>query len=609
MSEKVRFERKNLRLTGNKSIILWVMVFAFSTSADAWWNDKWTARKQLTVDASITGADINETLVDVPMLVRLHTGNFGFFLDLAENGKDFRFVGSDKLPLKFHIDKIDLINEMAFIWIKVPQVKGGSNSETIWMYYGNPEAVEGDDIGGSYGVNQVGVYHFGEVLAEDSTAYTNHASEATAVSEPAGFIGSAVRFRGTDRIVLGPSESLVLNAETGWSISAWVKFEGSTQDSVVMHAKDVDGSVELVFKNGVIQIRASTPEGVVETSPQTIQLNTWEHVSVDYNGSQLALFVGGKEVARVDASIPTLSAPIILGAGAEGGFFTGVIDEVQISNISRSPDWIKTIALSQGVGSTVLSFGGDESNESGGSASYFAIILTNVSTDGWVIIGLLALMFFTSVIVMLSKGVVLARAKKDNRSFMSQFRKLGSGDPAALDLGDDDPDQELEDSSVLLALFGTHDHYRSSSLYHIYHSGIQEIQQRKGGALSGLTPEALAVVRVHLDAAMSREYQRLNKQMVLLTIAISGGPFLGLLGTVMGVMITFAAIAATGDVNISAIAPGVSAALMTTVAGLAVAIPSLFGYNYLATQIKEMTAEMRIFVDEFIHQIAEKSKR
>ena len=71
----------------------------------------------------------------------------------------------------------------------------------------------------------------------------------------------------------------------------------------------------------------------------------------------------------------------------------------------------------------------------------------------------------------------------------------------------------------------------------------------------------------------------MNSQMVLLTIAISGGPFLGLLGTVMGVMITFAAIAASGDVNISAIAPGVAAALLTTVAGLVVAIPALFGYN------------------------------
>jgi biopolymer transport protein ExbB len=92
--------------------------------------------------------------------------------------------------------------------------------------------------------------------------------------------------------------------------------------------------------------------------------------------------------------------------------------------------------------------------------------------------------------------------------------------------------------------------------------------------------------------------------MVLLTIAIAGGPFLGLLGTVMGVMITFAAIASTGDVNINAIAPGIAAALAATVAGLAVAIPSLFGYNYLLTLIKDITADMRVFSDEFVAALA-----
>jgi biopolymer transport protein ExbB len=94
--------------------------------------------------------------------------------------------------------------------------------------------------------------------------------------------------------------------------------------------------------------------------------------------------------------------------------------------------------------------------------------------------------------------------------------------------------------------------------------------------------------------------------MVLLTIAISGGPFLGLLGTVVGVMITFAAIAAVGDVNINSIAPGIAAALVATVAGLAVAIPTLFGYNYLASRIKNLTNDMAVFADELVTRLAEK---
>ena len=108
-----------------------------------------------------------------------------------------------------------------------------------------------------------------------------------------------------------------------------------------------------------------------------------------------------------------------------------------------------------------------------------------------------------------------------------------------------------------------------------------------------------------MDGGLIRETQKLNSLIVLLTIAISGGPFLGLLGTVVGVMITFAAIAQQGEVNVNAIAPGISAALAATVAGLAVAIPALFGYNYLLSRIKDATSDMHVFIDEFVTKMAE----
>jgi biopolymer transport protein ExbB len=113
-------------------------------------------------------------------------------------------------------------------------------------------------------------------------------------------------------------------------------------------------------------------------------------------------------------------------------------------------------------------------------------------------------------------------------------------------------------------------------------------------------------IRAAIDATIVRENNRLNRLIVLLTIAISGGPFIGLLGTVVGVMITFAAIAAAGDVNINSIAPGIAAALLATVAGLAVAIPALFAYNWFASRIKEMSNEMQIFADELTSRISER---
>jgi biopolymer transport protein ExbB len=120
-----------------------------------------------------------------------------------------------------------------------------------------------------------------------------------------------------------------------------------------------------------------------------------------------------------------------------------------------------------------------------------------------------------------------------------------------------------------------------------------------------LSPQSIDAIRAAMDASMTRLQQSLSSQMVLLTIAISGGPFLGLLGTVIGVMITFAAIALSGDVNINAIAPGTAAALAATVAGLTVAIPSLFGYNWLNSRIKNISADNRVFVDEYVTRLAE----
>ena len=67
--------------------------------------------------------------------------------------------------------------------------------------------------------------------------------------------------------------------------------------------------------------------------------------------------------------------------------------------------------------------------------------------------------------------------------------------------------------------------------------------------------------------------------------------------------------AASGDVNVNAIAPGIAAALVATVAGLAVAIPALFGYNYLGSRIKTISADMHIFVDEYITRLAENYSR
>src|SRR5262249_13923489 len=116
---------------------------------------------------------------------------------------------------------------------------------------------------------------------------------------------------------------------------------------------------------------------------------------------------------------------------------------------------------------------------------------------------------------------------------------------------------------------------------------------------------SIQAIRAAMDGTLTRELMKLNELIVFLTLSIAGGPFLGLLGTVVGVMITFAAIAAAGDVNVNSIAPGIAAALAATVAGLGVAIPALFGYNYILARVKNASNNMHIFIDEFCTKAAE----
>jgi biopolymer transport protein ExbB len=197
---------------------------------------------------------------------------------------------------------------------------------------------------------------------------------------------------------------------------------------------------------------------------------------------------------------------------------------------------------------------------------------------------------------MYSKAMYINRVDKSNSRFMEKFRQLST------------------DLAVIDKSGGLEQDFKHSSLYRIYHIGAVELTHRFNNTdatqiTKSLSPQSLDAIRASLDAGLVEEIQRMNKFMVLLTIAISGGPFIGLLGTVMGVMITFAAIAAAGDVNVNAIAPGIAAALAATVAGMSVAIPSLFGYNYLASRIKAIVSKMHIFVDEFITKLAENYSR
>jgi len=132
------------------------------------------------------------------------------------------------------------------------------------------------------------------------------------------------------------------------------------------------------------------------------------------------------------------------------------------------------------------------------------------------------------------------------------------------------------------------------------HGNTDIISRSRTTKISGASFEAVKVV---MEEAAASEAMALEKGMIVLSTAVAGGPFIGLLGTVWGVMETFAGIANAGSASLTAMAPGVAGALICTVIGLLVAIPAMFSYNFMVTTIRHITQELDSFASRYANQI------
>lgn len=128
------------------------------------------------------------------------------------------------------------------------------------------------------------------------------------------------------------------------------------------------------------------------------------------------------------------------------------------------------------------------------------------------------------------------------------------------------------------------------------------------GNAPGLTPTQLDVLLLVLEKELSEERDGLAHGLHWLAIIGSVSPLMGLMGTVLGIMNSFIGIAAQGSANIAAVAPGIAEALMTTVAGLAVAIPAVIAYNHYAGKLALFTSELEGFAAEFIGTLAREGR-
>ncbi|MGC9966098.1 MAG: MotA/TolQ/ExbB proton channel family protein [Syntrophobacteraceae bacterium] len=579
------------RLTVVAASIVIVSIFAGSIQAHAWWDDKWQFRRKIVFDTTSTGADVKENLNETAVLLRLHTGNFSF-AGARDDGSDIRFMsGDDKLPLKFQKELYDAANEIALFWVKVPRIMAGSKQDFIWIYYGNKSAAQVQDPGGVYDVNQLLVYHLDEAEGKprDETAYGNHPSEFSSEMGIPAVIGTGLSLNGSsDRIVIPRSSSL--NFSTGFTFSAWVRISQPQNNGRLLSWEDQNQSLIIGIDQTKVFARSTAGGQAAETEKTAdLPLQSWHHLAVTAEPSKrMTIYLDGTEMNWVNlpGALPEPASDLCVGASLKGGdFFSGDLDEIELSKTARSAEWIRAAVRGQGPDNVLASFMEEEGFAGSGESltiHLIKVVARTITLDGWLVIGILVVLGAFCWVVFLTKMISLRQTSLANRSFTHR----------------------LKESPELEALYNVEENgFDGSSLYRVYSAGFEELkltQSKMGKEGSRLSKSVMNTVRAALDKATMHESRRFGAGLMILTFGVSGGPFLGLLGTVWGVMNTFASMAEAGEANLTAIAPGVASALACTLAGLLVAIPALFSYSFLTQRIKDLNADMYLFADEFV---------
>jgi biopolymer transport protein TolQ len=226
--------------------------------------------------------------------------------------------------------------------------------------------------------------------------------------------------------------------------------------------------------------------------------------------------------------------------------------------------------------------------DGGGGQDIFRIFIEG-GPMGKAVFAILALLSLASWTVMIGKFVQLARSERHTKRFLDIFRR----------------------SRKFSEVNAATTRHVASPLVGLFQAGYVEIdaqvKARREEEPAGAAPQSryriksLLGVERSLRRALGVELSLLAKGTALLATTAAASPFIGLFGTVWGIMVAFNDIGATGSTSIVAVAPGIAEALINTAAGLAAAIPALIGYNYFGSRLKALRGEMEDFILEFMN--------
>jgi len=204
------------------------------------------------------------------------------------------------------------------------------------------------------------------------------------------------------------------------------------------------------------------------------------------------------------------------------------------------------------------------------------------------VLGVLGLFSIVCWALIVEKWWEFRRISRDSERFLRLFR----------------------DARRFSVVYGAAKKHRDSPLAQVYLAAGQEAASMLGGAEivdrvleeeEGLGPERLEAVGRAMRRAATTEIARMERYLAFLATTASSAPFIGLFGTVWGIMTSFQGIGTQGSANLAVVAPGISEALIATAAGLGAAIPAVMGYNYYVNRVKHWAVEVESFSLELLN--------
>lgn len=341
----------------------------------------WKFSRQLVLNTTASGADIQGDVHDFPILVRLNDADFDF-TQAQSGGDDVRFTKSDGMPLDFEIERWDAAGRQAEIWVRIDTVFGNDNKQYIEMYWGNTRTTGSSNSTMVFNTASgfTGAWHLYDSTGTvyDATVNRYNGTRNGNQARVAGYIGYGQYFDGSGDFSEIPN---VGNPDTsGVTVCAWIKLSAIKKRQTIISKSrgglpsSSYGWLVTLDENGALQAFASSDTGVwgnshtfVLTSKTTItDTAAWHHVVAIINrtgNKNCHLFIDAADVTVATAAeITTVGSiastfPAKIGSEGGGGYlWNGSLDECSVSYKVRSTDWVRLCYMNQRMDDKLVVF-------------------------------------------------------------------------------------------------------------------------------------------------------------------------------------------------------------------------------------------------------------